>query len=929
MNQNNIWLKTFNVRAEEVGVVKKLFFLQFFQGAGIAFFLTASLTLLLERFNIEQIPYVFIFSAILLWISGFIYSKLEHKYPLHKVAFMITIFMILSILIFRLAFIFGEDNHFVFIMLPWFYVLYLLNNLEFWGVASLIFDARQSKRLFAVISAGDIPAKMIGYSIAGLTVHYIGTINLLWAALACLVASIPFLITVKEATILEDHHKHHNHNHNEHKKISHKKKPEHNVKKIIDNFFGNDLIRNVAVLGILMSMSFLIINFSFWTKVKHEYHDDVSLANFIAFFNAIISIAFLIFKLIFTSRLINKIGIIKSLLITPIVLLVMIGLVIYSEKLDNETLILYCFGATYSIVDILKTSINNPVFLTVMQPLPNHERLRAHMILKGITDPFAFLIAGVAIIFLIKFQGKVDLASMSYLVLVICLFWFVGVHALNKQYLKTIVKSISNKFFNLDNLSINDTDTLQWLKEKAKEGTETEVLNIISMLSRQPQDLNDELVIAIFKHPSDKVKLTLLNLMLEHDYPQAAQSLIKLLSQDMHPAILARSIKVICKNNIQTDETLQFLSSNEKEIRNAAIDGLFFYASGEAKQKAANLLHELINSEKDEDRIAAAHIFSNHYHGKEVDMIMQLMNDKNLEVRKFAFIAAGKSENEILVQKLIQTGLQYEFEMIEPLLLSGIKSLPHIYNYLNSNKTIISNAQKEKLILLISRINHENAHNLLVKLLQEFPADYYIIIKAIYRSSFTPKQKEIILFTDTITQLLSTCANIIYLQHGIKQNNPNPTLLVDSLNLELETLRDTLLSLFSIVYNRNKINKVRAAFATGVKANIINAMELIDITVKKDIAHKFNTVFEPGSTVARIHDIEKLYPNHHYKNAEEILSKIIKNEDGIYNKWTISTSIYLAKKQGIHLDHALIDTLSHSENKLVNETSKYYLSMAH
>ena len=926
MNQNNYWLKTFNVRAEEVGVVKKLFFLQFFQGAGIAFFLTASLTLLLEKFQVEQIPYVFIFSAVLLWISGFIYSKLEHKYPLQRVAFMITIFMIASILIFRLAFFFREDNYFVFIMLPWFYVLYLLNNLEFWGVASLIFDARQSKRLFAVISAGDIPAKMIGYSVAGLTVHYIGTINLLWAALVCLIASIPFLITVKEATILEDHHKHHNHH--EHKKVAHKKKPEHNIKKIIDNFFGNDLIRNVALLGILMSMSFLIINYSFWTKVKHAYHDDVSLANFIAFFNAIISIVFLVFKLIFTSRLINKIGIIKSLLITPIVLLLMIGLVIYSEKLDSETLILYCFGATYSIVDILKTSINNPVFLTVMQPLPNHERLRAHMILKGITDPFAFLFAGVAIILLIKFQGKVDLASMSYLILVICLFWFAGVHALNKQYLKTIVKSISNKFFNLDNLSIHDTDTLQWLKEKAKEGTETEVLNIISMLSRQPQDLNDELVIAIFKHPSDKVKLTLLNLMLEHDYPQAAQSLIKILSQEMHPAILARAIKVICKNNIQTDETLEFLLSNEKEIRNAAIDGLFFYASGEAQLKASNMLHQLMNSVNDDDRIAAAHIFSNHYHGKETEMILQLMKDKNPEVRKFAFIAAGKSENELLLQQLIHTGLTYEFEMIEPLLLSGSASLPHIYNYLTSNKNI-SYPQKEKLILLISRINNDKAHELLVKLLQEFPTDYNIIIKAIFRSSFTPKQKEISLFTDTISQLLSNCANIIYLQHAIKQNNPNPSLFVDALHLELDALRDTLLSLFAIVYNRNKINKVRVAFATGVKASIINAMELIDITVKKDIAHKFNTFFEPGNTTERIHDVEKLYPKKTFRNTEEILTHVISNENGIYNKWTISTSIYLAKKQGIHLDNALIKKLSHSENKLVNETSNYYLSITH
>jgi hypothetical protein len=163
----------------------------------------------------------------------------------------------------------------------------------------------------------------------------------------------------------------------------------------------------------------------------------------------------------------------------------------------------------------------------------------------------------------------------------------------------------------------------------------------------------------------------------------------------------------------------------------------------------------------------------------------------------------------------------------------------------------------------------------------------------------------------------------------LKHNNPNPSLIVDALNLELEILRDTLLSLFAIVYNRNKINKARVAFATGAKASIINAMELIDITVKKDIAHKFNTLFEPGNTLERIHDIEKLYPKQSYKNTEEILSHVIKNENGIYNKWTISTSLYLAKKQGIHLDISQIKILTHSDNKLINETSNFYLNMAH
>src|SRR5207244_10745283 len=84
----------------------------------------------------------------------------------------------------RLRWIFNSRIHHgwvLYLMLAWFNVLYLVNNLQFWGVAALLFDLRQSKRLFAVISAGDIPAKFIGYSLAGVVLHYTGasTRNLL------------------------------------------------------------------------------------------------------------------------------------------------------------------------------------------------------------------------------------------------------------------------------------------------------------------------------------------------------------------------------------------------------------------------------------------------------------------------------------------------------------------------------------------------------------------------------------------------------------------------------------------------------------------------------------------------------------------------------------------------------------------------------
>src|SRR5688572_6597737 len=206
MKQKNFWLRTLNVRSEEGWLVKKLFLLQFSQGAGIAFFFTSAFALFLSSYPITELPHVFIFSSLLLWIAGFLYSKVEHKFEISTVAIIVTVFMLLSMLAFRLAFTFIKADWFLYGMLAWFNVLYLLNNLEFWGVASLLFDARQSKRLFGVISSGDIPAKFIGYTLALFTVEYFGTINLLIIGAICMAISIPFLLSIKKAGLLQDVH---------------------------------------------------------------------------------------------------------------------------------------------------------------------------------------------------------------------------------------------------------------------------------------------------------------------------------------------------------------------------------------------------------------------------------------------------------------------------------------------------------------------------------------------------------------------------------------------------------------------------------------------------------------------------------------------------------------------------------------------------
>ena len=171
-------LKLLNIHPVEWPLVRRLFLLQFFQGAGIALFFTSALSQFLDRFPISELAYVFMISAGLLWITGYVCNKLEHQLSVHKLSLVMTFIMATSMFLFWIFEFSFASGWFYYIMLAWFNVLYLINNLEFWGLAAQLYDVRQSKRLFGVISSGDIPAKFLGYTIALLLVPHIGTQNL-------------------------------------------------------------------------------------------------------------------------------------------------------------------------------------------------------------------------------------------------------------------------------------------------------------------------------------------------------------------------------------------------------------------------------------------------------------------------------------------------------------------------------------------------------------------------------------------------------------------------------------------------------------------------------------------------------------------------------------------------------------------------------
>jgi ATP:ADP antiporter, AAA family len=910
MKPTSLLLRILNVRTNEWKLVKVLFLMEFFQGAAIAFFFTSAFAMFLDKFDIAEFPKVFIYSAFLLWFAGFIYSKLEARFTITALAKGVTIFMALSFLVFRFA-LNSMPPGFLFLMIAWFNLLYLLNNLEFWGITSLLFDVRQSKRLFGLISSGDIPAKFVGYTMALLLVSYIGTANLLWVGFFCMLASLPCLIIIERLGLLGSHEHHHD-----------VKQAAYPITHLVKNFSANVLIRRIAIMTVIASATFIIVNFAFYAKVKGALHSDVALAQFIAFFFATVRILALIIKVIFTGRLINRLGIIKSLLITPVLLILLVSIVLISDRIiQPRSLSIYLFGAMAIFVDILRSSINTPVFLTLMQPLSTHERLRAHTITKGIMDPFASLLTGILLIVILKFDPGKHLDSLNYVLMALGVAWIIGIYRIHQQYLKTLLKTIGNRFFYNTEFSVNDASTVSWMKEKLSQGTESEASNVLKLLASHPNMFHNEIVVAALENPSERIRTEAIRLIQHKNVSRLSDKLREMLITAADPVLKAEIITALSRVNIREDEILPYMANEDSTIQRAAIVGILTYGDRQHKLDARNFLVSLLHSGDPEARRRGAVILQDQKDGSFKNEIQNLMDDPDGKVQREAFIAAGLNSDDDLLRLLLDRFSSNEKMVMDSLNVSGENALPILEDFIINRKGTYR--QTEKLIRLLGRIGGKRSQKVLLDLTSRLPGFLHIIIKTLYLSNYKAQDEQLYFFETQSRICLSNCARILYMQQLLLPYQHKYHLLSHSLELELAGLRDTLLYIFAISYDREKIKDVRSAFKSEQKEAIANAMEIIEMTVKKDIAYHFNLIFETADIAHKTYALRKLYPSSFFTTIENILSSILGTDEFKYNNWTKACSIYTSKKQHHSINHNLISRYIGAEHPLLSELAQY------
>ncbi|MBC6490312.1 hypothetical protein BC349_05015 [Flavihumibacter stibioxidans] len=917
MNSIRFWLNLLNVHRSEWPIVKKLFWLQFFQGAGISFFFTAEFARFLEKFPIHELPWVMVFSSGLLWLAGFAYTVLEHRISFKKFNEGIILLMAGSMLLVRVGSNIFTGDWFYFFSLSWFYVLYLLNNLEFWGIAARIFDIRQSKRLFGVISAGDIPAKFIGYTLALVFVPYTGTLNLLLLGVISMVISVPLFRSIAKAEkqhFTDPHATHAVHVSN------------HPIRSLYNTFSSNIIVRRIAVISLLASACILLVNYGFYAKVKEAYHDDVSLARFIAMFMAGLRIAALITKTIFTGRLTTSLGVQPSLFITPIVLLLLVVLTLVQNSMNpDEKMLFYFFGASSIAIDVLRAAINSPVLLTVMQPLPTQERLRAHNIVKGIMDPFATLFCGILLIILFRIQQEINLLTISYTLIILAVGWIIGIIFVNKEYLNMLVSTISSRYFSQEEFSLNDNLTLEKIKEKIQLGTDQEVLSILNMVGSKQNPLSTDLLRHFIAHKSDAIRLEAIRLISQKNIRQLKEPLEALLDKSQNKMITREAIAALCKLSESPALVSGYKSHPDKEIRNAALCGMLSNPHESIKKIAEDELGNLLSSEHIQDKETGLDILQEVRNEYDHPLHATIIRGELIpSLSRKAIDAIGKAATNDSLLALLSHLPKHEKPIISALLRAGSNSVPHIEQYLYQHHP--SPALASQMILLLGKIGGNESRMVLERLVKTQPVSLPATIKALYRSKFKAPPATRAILEDLSRAYLRYGVEMLYMQMALKEKGQAAELLYNAVQIELAEIRELLLCLFGCLYDREKIRKSRNGLLANQRDTIANAMEIIEVTVRKDLSKYFNILFEDSGIEERCHALRSLFQEKEYNALDDIMKRILSERPILYQDWTKACSLYVSRKYRVAMDDVYFRKYIHSENQLLQETARYAMA---
>jgi HEAT repeat protein len=368
-----------SIRPGEQRMASLVIGVMLFTAMGAALGGTAIEALFFARFGVEYLPYMFLGLGVTTMIMSFGVTALLSRVSRQILYIGIPLLFSVILIVARLALLSG---------VTWLYpalwlgkeVLNIFISLVIWGMAGVVFDTRQAKRLFPLFNASRILGFVIGGFITGLLVAFMGTENLLlvWAA------ALLVVFVLGRSLLLHAHIQ----------SMPEGRRSRRRQTSLIQEMQrgyqyvrGSPLMKWIAISTVFFSILFFSLSLPFSRAATEQYVNEDSLATFLGLFNGLSTGAAFLTSLLLANRLFARFGIMLCILTVPIVYLIGFASLAIAP--------IFFIIVAFRFVQVLSISgIGEPAWFTMFNVVPPERRDQVRAFISGVPEQAGTFMAG-------------------------------------------------------------------------------------------------------------------------------------------------------------------------------------------------------------------------------------------------------------------------------------------------------------------------------------------------------------------------------------------------------------------------------------------------------------------------------------------------------------------------------------------------------
>ncbi len=674
------WLKALNLRPEEGERTLLLLAFYTLMSMGILWLEVSSAALFLEEYGAKSLPLIYLFTALVGASLNTVYSGLQRLLPLRWAIVLIAVMMTLPMLAFRVGLgVAAWAPVTIFAMRLWMEAITDLNELNLEVTANQLFNIREIRRTFPLISSGNLLADALSGFTLYLLIGLLGIENVLYLVFGIMMLGTAVLYVIGR-----------NYQHAFPDSVRRRSE------ETGDAFSARrlqSLIRRYVLLlfgfVILAQILLYLIEYQYLEQLTSQNFSVDTVAKFLGIFTGLLGLMEMITQIFTSSRLIEKMGIftVMGLLPGTVAGLSLLAFLISLPQLQGAGALFLCLIVLKFLDEWLRYTLVAAVRPVLFQPIPDRVRARIQSQV-GTAEPLSIGLAGALILVVLTVCGAipgVDRAAQARVFLLITAglsgLWLLMVYWLRSRYLNLLVMTAERGLLSVANANLPNLGRAI-IEELNKPSSEDDKRSCIELLTYVDPNSVSGVLAPMLSDLSPALQQQSLETMLEHPDPNYTGYVEALISSRQNPITLALALRYLWQTQPETEiQTLRpYLDpAVEPTVRGTALSIMLNQGEAKERAEATYLLGQMLTHERERERVMGCRALgeAEYMQGLRVH-VPNLLQDESLRVRRALLDAIASTRLKTYYPSLLQA-LRYKSTReaaVQALVKLGNEALP-------------------------------------------------------------------------------------------------------------------------------------------------------------------------------------------------------------------------------------------------------------